>query len=464
MHRLSCRAAMGGAAGVLAGVLAGMGVLSISAASAARPTGQNVPPGARLLAAAHVPPLLTRPGEPLTLRYAIVCAPREDGSACAGAGDVFVRAGQSGAFTRLPLQRGADSREGRYFVAVPQAIAGSPAGFSYYATLRDEEAGATVTVPSGGAAAPQRSLQLDAAVDVALGRHSFGHVRRADARVVDAPWGSGEGQLGLAGSKDLGRFGPSAFDVDAQGGITVLDEVNGRLSRWGRLGVPRGITAVAVDRGLADLALEPDGTVDVLEPPSAEDHDPLLKSFRPDGSLRWAQQLSDRTWAKLGRGPAGPIVLQDPSEQWLPVADHGKPLDHGAQARAAHAGRPLGDGRELLVERVGADELRIAETAGSSTVRAWRVTSATPIGEVQLAERFGARLLVVVKTYTDDRDEFTVLVLDRSGVAQRFSLAPSQWAEAAPLARFRFAGSSLYQLGSTETGAFVDRYDLEFPQ
>jgi hypothetical protein len=38
---------------------------------------------------------------------------------------------------------------------------------------------------------------------------------------------------------------------------------------------------------------------------------------------------------------------------------------------------------------------------------------------------------------------------------------PSEWAESAPLARFRLAGSSLYQLGSTPAGAFVDRYDLE---
>ncbi len=463
MHGLSSRMLMGGAAGVLAGVLAGIGMLSISAAGA-RPAGQSVPPSARLFAGAHLPPLLTRPGEPVTLHYALVCAPREDGLPCAGAGDVFIRVGQSGGFTRLPLQRGDDSKEGRYFVEVPPAIAGSPAGFSYYATLRDHETGETLTLPSGGPAAPQRSLQLDAAVDVALGPHSFGHVRHADARAVEAPWGSGAGQLGLAGSKDLGRFGPSAFDVDANGGIAVLDQVNGRLSRWNRGGVPVATTAVKVDRGLADLALEPDGTIDVLEPPSAEHHDPSLKSFRPNGSLRWAQQLSDRTWAKLARGPSGPVVLQDPSEQWLPVADHGAPHDRGAQARAAHAGRPLGSGRELLVERVGSDELRIAETAGTATVRAWRVTSATSIGEVQLAERLGARLLVVVKTYTDERDEFTALVLDHSGVSQQFSLTPSQWAETAPLARFRLAGTSLYQLGSTEAGAFVDRYDLEVTQ
>ena len=37
----------------------------------------------------------------------------------------------------------------------------------------------------------------------------------------------------------------------------------------------------------------------------------------------------------------------------------------------------------------------------------------------------------------------------------------AEWAESAPLARFRLAGSSLYHLGSTPSEAFVDRFDLE---
>jgi hypothetical protein len=89
------------------------------------------------------------------------------------------------------------------------------------------------------------------------------------------------------------------------------------------------------------------------------------------------------------------------------------------------------------------------------------VTSVTPLGEVQLAAPSGNRLVVVVKTYVDERDEFLVLVLDRSGLVRRFALEPAQWAETAPLARFRLAGSSLYQFGSTPKGAFVDRFDLE---
>jgi hypothetical protein len=43
----------------------------------------------------------------------------------------------------------------------------------------------------------------------------------------------------------------------------------------------------------------------------------------------------------------------------------------------------------------------------------------------------------------------------------RFAVESREWAESAPLARFRLAGSSLYRLGSTPAGLFVDRFDLE---
>jgi hypothetical protein len=62
--------------------------------------------------------------------------------------------------------------------------------------------------------------------------------------------------------------------------------------------------------------------------------------------------------------------------------------------------------------------------------------------------------------YTDVSDEFVALVLGPNGLVREMSIASADWAETAPLSRFRLVGSSLYQLGSTSTGAFVDRYDL----
>jgi hypothetical protein len=212
---------------------------------------------------------------------------------------------------------------------------------------------------------------------------------------------------------------------------------------------------------LADFVVEADGTLDVLEPPTRETPFPRLVSFRRDGSERWSQRLADRTWAKLAIGPDGPVVQQQPSEQWLPAAENGRPLARAAQLGRGRAARPLANGHGVLVQRVGDTELRVAETVGETILRAWRIVTTTPLGEVQLAEPVGDRLVVVVKTYDEGRDEFDVLVLEPSGVTSEFALPSAAWSESAPLARFRISGSSLYQLGSTPKGAFVDRFDLE---
>ena len=455
MRRPGIRSLAGGAAGIVAGVIGGIALTSISVASGPMPA----PPG---LDAVHVPPLLTRPGEPVTLRYAIVCAPRDDGLPCEGSGSVYVRAGQTGPFRQLRLKRGAESREGRYFAVLPSELASSPDGFSYYAVLRDGAGGAGMTVPAGGEAAPQRSFPLGDATEVALGVHAFGADRAPDERVVAADWGSDPGEAGLAGSRELGFGGPSSFDVAPDGTVALLDQVNARVEFWSHGGVKA--TGVEVSGGLADFALEPGGTMDVLEPPSRTSPAPVLQGFRGDGTPRWAQRLTDRTWAKLAVGPAGPIVQQQPSEQWLPVVARGAALSRAAQAAGGRPGRPFANGRDVVVERVGAGELRLAELAGNEVRRSWRITSVTPLGEVQLVEPQGDRLVVVVKTYTDDRSDYAVLVLERAGVAAEFAVEPLEWAESAPLARFRLAGSSLYHLGSTRTGLFVDRFDLEVPR
>ena len=202
---------MGGAAGIAAGLIGGIALTGMSSA------GSSLQPQSPDVDATHVPPALTMRGERVTLRYSIVCGPREDGEPCDGSGELFVHPGQEGAFERIALNRGTDSAAGRYYAELPARIAGSGAGFSYYAVLRDDTTGRTVTVPSGGAAAPERSFPLLAPTEVDLGAHTFGLARDASARVVSAAWGSGPRQLGLAGSRELGFAGPSSFDVDSAG-------------------------------------------------------------------------------------------------------------------------------------------------------------------------------------------------------------------------------------------------------
>ena len=448
MRRPGFRSLAGGAAGIAAGVIGGVVLTSVSAAGpmpvADRPA---------LIDATHVPPALTVPGEPVRLRFGLVCAPRDDGLPCDGSGTVYLRQGQTGPFRPYALQRGDESKDGRYYLDVPQELADSPAGFSYYAALRDDATGATVSVPSGGSDAPQVSLPLRDPMTIALGRHSFGAVREPDARSATAAWGPGDGEVGLAGSRELGFSGPSSFDVEPDGTVDVLDSVNGRVARWS--GGRRKNVPLAGPAELADFAAEPDGSFEVLGLHGT------VRSYRADGSEKWAQQVADRTWAKLARGPT---VLQQPSEQWMPVADDGMPLSRGEQKRAGHEAKHLANGHDLLVDRVGEGELRVAEVRGSAELRSWRITSDTPLGEVQLAESHGNGIVLATRVYTDDRDEFVVLVLGSRGLAQRFSLSSASWTETAPLARFRLARGALYRFRTTPAGASVDRFDLEVPK
>jgi hypothetical protein len=446
--------------GALAGGLAGIvtGAVIATAAPRAHQQGKGGPDPAAMIDAAHVPPFLTLPGEEVTLRYAIVCptagtAPLAE--ACNASGDVDVRAGSGGPFTRLPLRRTEDSTDGRYAVDVPAWIAASGAGFTYYAVLRNDDTGASITVPSGGADAPQRSLPLDRAVTVRLGPHRFGGVAVAADRVVDAPWGAGLGAVGLGGSPGGLRVGPSSFDVAGDGTVVVLDSANSRLERWTKADV--SAVHVDVDGAADDMGLAPDGTAYVVEGGRA----PVVRHLARDGRALATEPLVDRTWSQLRMGPDGPLVQEEPSEQWLGAAPG---LSREKQARSGRAGRTLRDGSEIVVLRTGVGELRVARVLGSRVRAAWRILSDTPLGEVQLAEPSGSGVAVVVKTYTDTADEFLVLVLDAHGVARQFSVPSAEWASGAPLARFRLLGSSLYRLGSTPDGAFVDRYDLEVKQ
>src|SRR5262249_28113476 len=144
-----------------------------------------------------------------------------------------------------------------------------------------------------------------------------------------------------------------------------------------------------------------DGTIYVLDGTSAARSTALLRTFSPAGALIQARHIADRTWSQLRMGPRGPVVQQEPSEQWMPAKDGGAPLDRVAQARAATSGRPLPDGAQLVVVRVGTGEVRVARVVAGAVRASWRIVSETPLGEVQLAEQSGDRLVLVVKAYTE---------------------------------------------------------------
>lgn len=444
--------------GVLAGVFTGIAALVV--AGSAVETGSADTTSA-VVEATHVPALLTRAGEHVELRYDAYCIELESEDAeasCDLSGAVFIRAGSAGRFRELPLRD--DESSSQLVARVPDDIASSPRGFTYYAEIGATSGRATTTLPSGGASAPHQSLPLVSPVAIDLGRHEFGATARATARIAEIAWGDGADEAALEHGRNLTPIGASSFDVDPSGSIVLLDQANRRILRWGSGSRTPTRIPLSIAGQLADVSLGPDGSVHVLESVSEPGRTPLVRRFDSYGRALGTIGTAERTSSQIRQGPTGPVVLQQPSGQWMPVMSAGKPVAPEIQRRRGRAGRPLRGGGEIVVLRVD-NEVRVAVVGSSEVRRSWRIASETALAEVQLADVLGDRVVLVVRVYEDAADEFVALVLDEDGLRSRVSLEAADWAETTPLGRFRLVSGSLYQLGSTPAGAFVDRFDLE---
>jgi len=454
---LTRSAATYGIVGSLAGGLAAVATISIVASAIA----QSTPATRGVLDVTHSPALLRAPSDPAQLVYDAHCAATgvEDPEApCHVAGSVFVREPGSPTFRDIPLEQ-VEVGRARLEASLPGDLVTRPA-LEYFAVITSQDARATVTVPAAGAAAPTVSHRLDRPVSVALGRHRFGEAQRVGEQVASAHWGDGPYEIGLEEGRTSNPIGASSFDVAAGGSVVVLDHANRKLLRWSRGSRQPERTPVSVNGTIADIAVAQDGSYYVLETTSRDDRNPLVRRFDDAGRELEAVETAEGGPAQILMGPDGPLVLQRPSHHWMPVLVAGVPASQAAQRSRGRGGRRLQAGGEVVVHRVW-NELRLALLVGGSITRSWRITSETPLGEVQLAERLGDRFVVVLRIYDDHADEFAVLQLDRHGLRSRTYVASAEWAEGAPLGRFRVAGTQLYRLGTSPSGVFVDRFSLE---
>lgn len=442
-------------AGVVTGAIAGVGTVSTIA------TAQNSGAPRAVLDVTHSPPLLTVAGESRRLEYDTYCLAAEVESPedrCSVSGDLYTRVSGDSSFRRIALEQ-VDGARGRLGADLPAGLDATPA-LEYYAVFSSPDIETTVTVPPGGASAPSVSRLLERPIVVDLGAHDFGGSPRRGERAVFAHWGDGPGEVGLESGRNIDPVGASAFDVYPSGAIALLDHVNRRLLRWAHGSRVASRTLLSVNGTIADLAVASDGSFYVLETTSRDDRPPLVRRFDDAGRELEAVESGERGPAQIRIGPDGPIVLQRPSHQWMPASVDGVAAAPTTQRQRGRAGRLLRSGGEVVLLRQ-ADELRVALLAGERVVRSWRISSTTSLGEVQLAEPLGSRLVVVVRVYDDTSDEYAVLVLDRRGLVSRTTVDSADWAEGAPLGRFRLVGRTLYRLGSSPAGAFVDRFELE---
>ena len=430
------------ALGFTCGVAVGLALLAGGVVGAA--VDADVPGGA-LRDVLHSPPLLIARGSDAELRYDVVCQADAVGTPCSPTGAVFVRPAGDVGFRRIALSRtGETTLEAT--VEVPAA------GVAYYAEI-DDGAGRSMTVPAGGASAPHRAWAVPGVTSVSLGAHAFGRLRKPDRRVVSATWGAGENSLGLITGRELVRIGPSAFDLASNGTVVVLDQVNHRLALYSPRVAPRHLP-IAFTGGEGDLAVGADGTAYVL------DHgaEPVVRAYTANGVLSATTSVGAGA-DMLRAGPAGAMLHAFPGDHWLPLSGGAGVLQPAQREARGRPGRLSEDGVEVVVR--GSDtETLFALVRGEQVLRAWRVTSRTNLGEIQLAEPFGDGMLVVLRLWTETKAEFLALVLSPSGLARSFAIDASQWAESAALGRFRLEANTLYQLRSTPAGVEIVTFDV----
>jgi hypothetical protein len=410
-----------------------------------------------VLEATHLPPLLVATGEKPKLTFDVHCAPagiEDPEQPCAVTGSLFVRRGASAPFAESLLHAEQDDGLARLTASLPE---GSDAGdMEYYAEL-ETSGGELLRVPADGAT--YHAYPLTDPIDVRASLPGA-TARRRGTRVASASWGDGPNDAGLEQGRNVDPIGAASFDVDAKGSVVLLDEAHRRALRWAPGAARPSRIALSIDGRLADVTLDHDGSLYVLESVGAPGRHPLVRRFDDTGRELDAVEAGDASPSQIRLGPDGPVALQQPSHLWMPVSSGGTPLSPRGQRSGGRVGRLLRSGSEIVTYRTG-NELRIAVIARGQVRTSWRITSPATLGEVQLAEPLGNRMVVVLRTYDDASDRFQVLVLNRDGVVRQFAVSSADWAEASPLSRFRLAGARLYQLGSDPTGVFVDRYDLE---
>jgi hypothetical protein len=261
--------------------------------------------------------------------------------------------------------------------------------------------------------------------------------------------------------------GAASFDVDAGRTVYLLDEAHARMLVYEGAAAPAAIPLPGLAGVRADLRVSDSAdTAYVLEVANSTFARPMLRAYTLRGDELAATPIADAAAAQIRLSGSTAFVSEYPSSMWAPALQNNglRPVDPAAQLARGSAGAPSRDGNVVVLST--GSEIRVGSYSVAGTSYAFstvRLRSATPVADIQLAQTLpSGRLVVVFSVYTDTDHEYEAAVIDPSGVlVDQFSLPAEEWAQSMPLSRFRLVGTSLYELGSTADGAFVDRYDLE---
>ncbi len=405
------------------------------------------------------------------------------GQTPSASGTLYVSNDLRRSFTAVPLEIRKTAEARGLWALVPERLLAGHRLF-YYGVIRDRLNGRVVTVPAGGARAPETTLIVNGAFRVGLATHVFGHPRSSEAVVARA----GPAEVGF-GMNQLG-FGPSAFDVAKDHSVWLLDRVNQRVLVWA-LGHPDTIArTVALPSPFlfgGDFAVGPVGSLYVIR--GGIPGSPLnrLSRVSASGKVLWTGRIPGNLY--LRTGPDGTLYSTGPGPNlsprsmwgnypWVPVATPGgRPLSLATQQRRTLWAQPLPGGVELVRVNAGYDkrysphEARLALIDRSGrVVRAWRVSSRTAIPMSWGATPAlvgGDPVIVLLATGPDQKQEYLVLRLGpKGGVRTHFALPAndpphSAYGDSVSTEIRVQPDGKLYQLGSApDFGAAIYRFSL----
>lgn len=391
-------------------------------------------------------PVLVRPGERVSIPVDVVCA-TPTGKACRVRAGVRVRAGGASFLAAARGGRAAFDVTAQVARALAAGRSGAgpaaPIAFRVRALRPD---GRVVQLP-GPSTGP---LHLYVAPDMPVVEVATpaAEPARPGVTVLDLPWGSGPSRAGLAVGSESATLGPPSFDVDADGGIYLLDSLQGRVAVFDGGRLVREMPVEVSAR--ADLALGSDGTVHVL---SADGDDSLVvRHLDAAGAPGDTSSLGAGILSEIRAAGDLAFVHLLPLDAWVPAAT--------GQGGDVLPGVPDGAGGSV-VRAVAGRSVRLARVAGDEVRDAVEVRFDADLGEIALAAPSGTDgYWLVVRVMQPSRASLYEAVRVADGqVVERFTAVDREFALTNPVSKFRIGGDGrLYQLQTLPGGVRIVGY------
>lgn len=392
----------------------------------------------------HNPPLLYEGGDRVTLAFDLVCPANSCGDVSAA-----LTLTDHGGDRAVLKTIGSDHFE--FDVPASDTSSGS---FTYRSEFTFDD-GRTVAYPT--ADGTMSALSISQAREVDLGTARFSKTDAdpgAGNLVVSGAWGDGPGEFGI----NPQLSGPSSFDVDpVTGDVVILDQVNSRLVRIGVDGRSTA-TPIILQAGVPDLAVAPDGTLDVLYVNAVSGAS--LQQFPPAGGEAIRDVPLVTPSANSIRRVGDSVFVEADDSYWVPISRGTTVLSPNEQVAASAPGLTE-DGHLVLRKHLRdlGNEVRVADS-GPSGVRAWRLTGETALGPVLVAAPLpNGEVAVVQSQFDNTHSQYSILILS-DGATRALEVPQSLYAGLYDPSEFRLDGQALYQVRSTEAGYSIIRYEL----